>query len=186
MTTRMVLKGTQFQEECFKDIKGDYGIFLDLYCFDYLPDDEKKRNREIHFVWLEGKLMILAAIGKPVLYLKGKKADFVSFVCGVFHAIFHFLHITPYSFYKMIKKSLLKNGKPSKQAGFLFETKPGVCSMAIDEILPVRRMPFEDMEINVPAKIEQYLARRFGDDYMQLPPEEKRHNHPPYFLNFGE
>jgi lipopolysaccharide cholinephosphotransferase len=29
------------------------------------------------------------------------------------------------------------------------------------------------------------LEQRFGN-YMELPPEEKRHNHPPYELDFGD
>jgi lipopolysaccharide cholinephosphotransferase len=53
------------------------------------------------------------------------------------------------------------------------------------DIVPVRRTEFSGQEICVPANVEAYLERRFGD-YMTLPPEDKRHNHPPYELDFGE
>ena len=34
--------------------------------------------------------------------------------------------------------------------------------------------------------VEKYIRFRFGDDFMTLPPEEKRHNHVPYKLDFGD
>lgn len=38
-------------------------------------------------------------------------------------------------------------------------------------------LPFEDTTIAVPRDYKGYLAMDFGDDYMQLPPEEKRFSH---------
>lgn len=38
-------------------------------------------------------------------------------------------------------------------------------------------LPFEDTRIKCPAGYEEYLRLQFGDDYMELPPEEKRMSH---------
>ena len=38
-------------------------------------------------------------------------------------------------------------------------------------------MRFEDRELPIPGKIEDYLAIHYGEDYMQLPPIEKRVSH---------
>ena len=46
-------------------------------------------------------------------------------------------------------------------------------------------MPFNGLMMRFPGGVESYLAKRYGD-YMQLPPEDKRHNHPPYELDFGD
>jgi lipopolysaccharide cholinephosphotransferase len=46
-------------------------------------------------------------------------------------------------------------------------------------------MEFEGIKINVPHKIHEYMERVYGD-YMTLPPEDKRHNHPPFILDFGD
>ena len=43
--------------------------------------------------------------------------------------------------------------------------------------LPVRKAMFEGIEVNVPHKTEEYLSNLYGDDYMQLPPVEKRERH---------
>lgn len=38
-------------------------------------------------------------------------------------------------------------------------------------------LPFEDTTIKCPVRYKEYLALQFGDDYMELPPEEKRASH---------
>lgn len=38
-------------------------------------------------------------------------------------------------------------------------------------------LPFEDTVIRCPAMYDKYLTLQFGDDYMELPPEEKRTPH---------
>lgn len=39
------------------------------------------------------------------------------------------------------------------------------------------RMPFEDMEVNVPAGYKEYLDNLYGEDWMQLPDESRRVSH---------
>ncbi|MBR2189224.1 MAG: LicD family protein [Eubacterium sp.] len=42
-----------------------------------------------------------------------------------------------------------------------------------DELI---RVPFEDIEVNIPARYDEILKERYGD-YMQLPPEDQRKPH---------
>lgn len=39
------------------------------------------------------------------------------------------------------------------------------------------RLPFEDIEVNVPVGYQEYLDNLYGKDWMELPPEEKRKSH---------
>ena len=50
---------------------------------------------------------------------------------------------------------------------------------------PPKKVKFEDMEVNIPNNYDKYLKIIYGDDYMELPPKEKRHNHRYAELNFG-
>ena len=45
-------------------------------------------------------------------------------------------------------------------------------------------IPFEDTTISVPIGYHSFLTYLYGD-YMQLPPEEKRKTHCPYFVDLG-
>ena len=46
-------------------------------------------------------------------------------------------------------------------------------------------MNFESTEICMPANSHEILCNIYGD-YMQLPPEEKRVNHRPIEIDFGD
>lgn len=54
-----------------------------------------------------------------------------------------------------------------------------------DEWFPVEKMDFESIQVNVPRNIQGYLSDTFGDDYMKLPPVEKREQHFCVKLDFG-
>ena len=184
MTTRIVLKGTRFQEECFSTLKGNYGIFLDVYCFDYVPDDNRKMNSEAKKVWVLGKLMILTQIGIPVLYINGIKKKVVLLCCKCLHSLFKLLRLSPYSFYKKIREELKKNEKPSQRVSYQFETEMYASLIDVKDIFPTKKVSFEGLHIPIPSNYDKILTKMYGD-YMKLPPVEKRHNHPPYYLDFG-
>lgn len=185
MSTRLVLNGTKFREECFKDLSGNFGIFLDIYCFDYIPDEEAVMRRKAKSLWLKSKLMILTSIGRPVLYFGGAKAKIVTAGCICLNKVFRVLRIKPSAFYKSICREISKDCTPSNRVAYQFDPNPFTSIIDVGDIIPTKRMQFEDIQISVPAKVENYLKKRYGD-YMTLPPEEKRHNHPPYELDFGK
>ena len=54
-----------------------------------------------------------------------------------------------------------------------------------EDLLPVRKEKFEDIEMCFPCNLEKSLENMFGD-YMQLPPPEKRKNHFPHKLKFPQ
>lgn len=185
MSTRMVLRGTRFREECFKDLTCNFGIFLDIYCFDYIPDDEREMRRVAKSVWLKGKLMILSTISDPVLYYGGFKAKLVRFGCAAMHKVLSWLRIDPWFFCRRIEKQLQAHGQESSRIAYQFDPKLYTSVIPVDTVIPVKKTQFEDLQVCCPAKMEVYLQQRYGD-YMTLPPEDKRHNHPPYDLDFGK
>lgn len=54
-----------------------------------------------------------------------------------------------------------------------------------EKMFPLKRIQFENIEVNVPNNIDEILKNIYGD-YMQLPPVEKRINHSPAILDFGD
>ena len=46
MNTRWGLNGTEFRTNDLKDIPGEFGIFLDIFCFDNIPDDDKLMKKQ--------------------------------------------------------------------------------------------------------------------------------------------
>lgn len=185
-TTRLVKKGTVFREEALKNCRCNFGIFLDLYFFDNVPDDDKLMRKQGRWAWFWGKLLILRHVGNPTLYFGGWKAAVVRVCCRIGHFFLWLFRISPRWLYrKAMKHSQKYRNVKTKRAAFFFDPTPYTSVIVKDEVFPTKKMPFDGLDMRFPGKIEVYLKNRFGD-YMTLPPEDKRHNHPPYQLDFGD
>ncbi len=186
MTTRLVLKGTKFKEFALKDIDCNFGIFLDLYPFDNLSDDPKKFKKQARMAWFWSKILILRNVPHPVLAFKGWKANLVQFICACVHYSLKIMHVKQQWIYQKCLSWCTKyNQQQTKRIGFLCDTSPYTNMFDIQHIYPLRKLPFEDILLNFPADLEAHLTYMYGD-YMKLPPIEKRKNHYPYCLDFGD
>ena len=184
MNTRMALKGTKFKEDTFKNLDVDNGIFLDIFCFENVSDNNLKMKWQILNAWFWGKILILKYIKDPVLYVKGFTAKLVNFGCKVMHGLLKLFRVKKDTLYKKSKAfSMMYNDKETQRVAFMFEPSPFMSVLNLSDIEPTKFMDFNGMQIRFPNKIEVLLEKRYGD-YMTLPPEEKRHNHPPYELEF--
>ena len=110
----------------------------------------------------------------------------VTGICKAVHLGMRGLHVSPRWLYRHTKRvTSCYDGKETKRVNYMHDPRPCISIMDRKDIFPVKRVEFSGQEICVPANVEAYLERRFGD-YMTLPPEDKRHNHPPYELDFGD
>lgn len=186
MNTRWGLNGTQFVPEDFKGVDGDFGIFLDIFCFDNIPDDDKKMRHQATRAWFWGKLLVLSGVSTPVLYIDGLKKIIVLAVSKIMHYILKFLHLKPRLFYNQAKKYMLKYDEvETTRMAYMFDPERFTSIVNKADIYPTRKVQFESIIVRVPKEVERYLEVRYGD-YMSIPSEDKRHNHPPYILEFGD
>lgn len=186
MNTRWGLNGTQFIPEDFKKVKGNFGIFLDIFCFDNIPDDEKEMRKQGTWAWFWGKLLVLSGVSRPVLYVGGVKAKVVLFISFFVHWFFKIVYLKPRLFYNKASKQMLKyKDVETKRMAYMFDPQRFTSIVNKADIYPTQKRKFENIEVRVPNKVEEYLTTRYGN-YMELPPEDKRHNHPPHILDFGE
>lgn len=187
LTTRWVMKGTKFIEWPLKDIDCPFGIFLDIYPLDQIPDDERLFNRQARKAFFYSKLLILRSIPFPVLGFKGLKGKIIHCVCAMIHIVLCIFHVSKRWLYKKcLEVSTMYNDLPqTKRIDFLCDTTAYMNIHEVKGIYPLRKIPFEDLELNFPNNIEENLTLEYGD-FMQLPPVEKRRNHFPYQLEFKE
>ena len=151
MTTRLVLKGTKFREYALKNIDCDFGIFLDLYPFDNLCDDEKQFKKQARNAWFWSKILILRSVPHPVLGFKGFKAHLVQFICACVHYSMRILHINKFWIYKKCLNACTKyNHQPTKRIGLLCDTNPYSNMFDLDDLYPLKKLKFEDIELNFP------------------------------------
>lgn len=184
-TTRWCLRGTRFHEECMKHLDLPFGIFLDVYPFDPIPDDEKAARRQWRRAWFWGKLMTLRQVPRPVLYTRGGKARLVAAACLVGSFALKFLFRQSFLVHKA-QEWTEKNagGKGMRRAAWMFDTVPYRSVVDMEKVVRTRTVPFDGGTIELGGDCEEYLRRRFGN-YMEVPPPDCRHNHPPWKLDFG-
>ena len=187
LTTQMALKGTKFVVENFKTLNIPFGIYLDIFPFDGMCDDRKKAIRHARKTWFWGKIQILSCIPKPYVAFKGYKRSCIWAMTTLAYYILKLLHIRPDSLYKKTKQLSIKyNEYKNKRINFFCDTNCMSNMIKIKELYPLKKGNFEGVEVNLPYKVEAHLTRMYGSDYMKLPPKEKRKNHYPYVLDFGE
>ncbi len=187
MTTRLMMKGTEFREEAIKNIKCELGIFLDIYPFDKISDDPKEFKKQARDAWFWSKILILRSIAFPVLGFRGIKKIIVYVACAIVHAIMVILRISKKWIYKKAYEASTRYNhyEKTERLDFLCDTTPYMNIYKMSDIYPLDKKPFEDVMLNFPRNMHENLTGMYGD-YMQLPPEDKRKNHFPYSLKFKD
>lgn len=186
MTAQWAKIGTEFRTVPFKHVDCDFGIYLDIFPLDYVSDDEKERLKQGRTAWFWSKLMILRILPFPELSFTGIKRKLFHTVFWIAHWTLRILHISPSWLYQKAYKATTRyNHLHTKRVAFLCETLPFSNEFDIDDIFPLQTLNFEGLEMAFPKHLDKILTKYYGD-YMQLPPVEKRKNHFPYTLDFGD
>ncbi|MFR5692782.1 MAG: phosphorylcholine transferase LicD [Lachnospiraceae bacterium] len=184
--THLQKKGTKFVPYVSRKMKCDLCIDIDIFPLDNMPDDKKKRKKQLKKTWFLNKLIFLCGTPQPIIPLTGIKKHVASVICAGTHYVLKLFHISPRYLYKCLLKECKKyNGEQTKYMNAFEVTMSHHAYISKEELFPLQKMPFENLMVNMPKEYDVYLRRLFGD-YMKIPPVEKRVNHCPYILEFGE
>ena len=181
-------KGTEFIEGAHSYRKYIPGIAIDIFPYDATVADEKARKKQIKKSWFWNRIMVLAEYPTPTLPSNMNPAIRVSALaaCRMIHWGLRLVGITRAKAYKnYLKYAGMYNGKTDAYFADFSHPNPESVRVEKDVIFPVREIKFGDTTIQVMNQVEVHLTGEYGD-YMQLPPEEKRLNHPPKYVNFGD
>ncbi len=187
MTTRLCIRGTRFVEKSFMNVDCSCGIFLDIYPYDNLADNQFLYNMQVWRAWFYSKLLILRSIGTPYLHQKGFTAKAITLVCKMVNGIMSLFKVDKKKLYNKCKKICTKyNNKETKRFGFPGDTSPNWNTLYKNRTFPCRKWKFEDIELDFPRDIKGMLRNFYGDTFMTMPPVENRKTHYPYILDFGD
>jgi lipopolysaccharide cholinephosphotransferase len=178
--------GTQFISNDMKKCDCTPGINIDIFIYDHLADGFFSRRYQYFMTWFLGRLLYLSGKGEPVIPYKGVKKWICKKICDLARFGLRLFHITPIKIYRMFQRisQMYRNRKTEYYAAFETPT-PWLNKMRKEDIYPLREMPFRDFTVCIPKNTHQHLTKIFGD-YMKLPPKEKRVNHRPWKIDFGE
>ena len=184
--THFQKKGTKFISHDVKNCDYTPGINIDIFVYDHLADGYFSRRYQYLMSWFLGRLLYLSGKGTPVIPYNGIKKWMSETTCKMIRLGLRILHITPIKIYRKFQEVSQKYFNKDTEYFAVFETPtPWLNKMKKSDIYPLKKMPFMDFEVYIPQNTHQHLTKIFGD-YMQLPPKEKRVNHRPYLIDFGD
>lgn len=160
-------------------------IWLDIFVYDRVPSEKWVKKR----LWTTYILKKLYYWSKCKIRIRLKDSFSKKVICLVKRSIFYFLNLSKNPEIKIyrafIKAASNANGNlvTSFELDYNYEVLRSV--FEYNNMFPVRRIKFEDMLVPILQNCEEMLKSLYGD-YMTLPPIEKRINHPPAILDFGD
>lgn len=186
-TTRMIKTGTKFRDYSLKNVDCDLGIFLDIFSFENIPRDPVAREKHSKRTWFWNKMCILRATSNPTLGFRGWKRKVIHAACMVIHGVLALFHISRKWLFSKLEKEMRRYEHDSDvvEVGYLCDTKLFSNMIMLEDLFPLVELDFEDTKMKFPKNLDKMLKHVYGD-YMTPPPEDKRCNHVPYELDFGD
>lgn len=182
--THIQRKNTVFVTEMTKNLKCNCRIFMDIFPFDNVPDSPKEQNRLLKKSTLYGKLLFLSGSGSPHIPYSDILYYVMHLGCMLIHGFLKLFHITPPFLYRRFKKvSTAFNDKDYEYVTSYEYTGCIKDKIKKSDILPLKKVPFENIYAYIPANNDAFLKKVYGD-YMQIPPIEERVNHAPLVIQF--
>lgn len=154
-------KNTTYIEESLKDYKISHNVYLDIFILHNCPDNLLQRKNQ--YVW--AKYIVAKAQSVRDLSRYGFALKSVLRILRCFPRLFLVKHGL-----KQVYK--YRNKKSSHYCNYLGKAKYKNGTYKKQWFEDVKRVSFENVTLNVPIGVEEFLTERFGD-YMRIPDIEK-------------
>lgn len=182
--SKVRIDGTEFVEYCNHKVDMHQGVYVDIFPFDEVPDDELENIKQFNNIQ---KLMRRFSLrqspdisSEPITKRDKLKANL--------RRIIHFM-CKWQSYNKLILKlenEFIKyNGTGQSSVACLNYPIRKTEYIKLDDLYPLRDYKFENIVAKIPNNYDRYLKTHYGN-YMQLPPENKRFGHKPYKVFLGK
>lgn len=180
---KFVLKNTSYVTQLAIDSGVDeIGIFIELFIFENVSADKKKRANQIKKVNWVKNLHAQTVSSNIVIYDKGIIGMIKWVAKKTLSIAVKILHIDS----KKTNAAFLAVTNSDKETGYVAYfgdlTTEDFLSKK-EELLPLEKCKFEDITISVPHNYDALLHNAYGD-YMEIPPEEARWNQAPVKIRF--
>lgn len=166
--SKLRMNGTTFIEEDTKNRVMHKGIYIDLFCLNKVSDNAMYR----YLQYLSARILVARTLMERG-YITNNKIKKVALA-------FSKVMINEKVKTKLIKFIRSKNSKDTKFIAFLFGRARYSGTIFPASVFSDKRIvPFENTELPVPIKAEEYLTLRYGNDYMEIPKQKEiQKDHP--------
>lgn len=166
-------------------VKGCYlPIWIDIFVYDRFKSiKEVKKKCKLAFV-----LKKLFYYSKCKINIVKKDKLLVKIFCfikNITHRVLNLFNTPEKHIYNLYLKLINNEGEyvTSLDFDYIYESVRLCCKY--EDMFPIREIKFEDIEVPIQKNYNESLQSLYGD-YMIMPPQDKRVNHPPHILDFGD
>lgn len=176
--SKLRIDGTSFIEYCNHKIKMHHGVYVDIFPYDEVPDDEKDNLKQFDNVQ---KLIRLYSLRQcPDVSMKPSTAS--QYLKSVIRRLAHYIaYLIPHDYLcKKLEEEITRYNDTGQSAmACLNFPKRKTEYIKIADLYPLRKWKFGDVYAYIPNNYDTYLKTHYGD-YMTLPKPENRFGHKPY------
>lgn len=182
--TKIRVDGTIFMEYCNRNIDMHQGVYVDVFPYDNLPDDE-----DLNIIqFSEAQKIIRKFTFRQTPDISVKPNSTKELVRFVVRRIIHYCYKL-ISYQKLIDNldavsTRYDNAETKAMGSFNFPVRK--CEYVLkSDLFPLVKHKFEDAEFYIPRNYDAYLTNHYGD-WRKLPPENMRFGHKPYKFSLNE
>lgn len=160
------------------------GIWLDIFTF-HRVESEKEVLLIDKKAFKYTKCYRYSKVRKRLIKDKGFKRNLIDFSQNLFNTVVNIVYKKPEKV--MLKKLNVIFGEEKGDYITTFDTPfPAIKSLVkYEDVFPLIELKFENVTVKAPRNYDSVLKSFYGN-YMELPPIEKRKNHSPCILDFGD
>jgi len=178
--SKFSLNETEFREDWTRNTKFQLGISLDIFIFDDVPDNKFKRSIYYGKIKLIKIFLDMIRLDFNKVY-PSKLKKFIIIMNRYFMKLFR---IDSDKFKKFYNNVVESNNNKGYSCVYENIAQTYTKSIPKEILFPIKKVTFEDIEINIPNDYDEFLTILYGD-YMELPPVEDRKVHQHDYIDFG-
>lgn len=162
--------------------KGNYGPWIDLFPFDNIPDDPKKRIKQYRKVTFYNNILKKIMLFQVVPENKGIKRSVKTVMQKINEKIYPLYFFVPYLYKKRDEHMTKYNNEETSSVADLsflyYENYEDYCRHIFKKeyVKDLIEGQFETEKFKIPRNYDAILTIMY-DDYMVLPPESERKTH---------
>ena len=182
--SKLRMNGTVFMEYCNRKVDMHQGIYIDIYPFDEVPDDEALNLKQFKAFQRWTRAFTLRQSKDVSREPRNPREKARAALRHVLHGA---ARLVPLKLIvgNMDRVARAYNGTGQSRMASLTAPIRGWDIVETDAYRPLLKMPFEDMELPMLRDYDANLTTLYGD-YMQPPPVEQRKGHRPYRIDPGD
>ncbi len=170
---------TKFVEYYLRDLDIHQGLFVDIFPFDNVPDNETVKKLHYRLCRIASHLYLSKSLTTVASSRFEHKDNYKSVIRKILH--FFLLPIPKALLFFFLDKSVqMFNNKDCQELSHIVRKRLRVKTK---DLYPIIYLPFGKMEMPVPNNYDAYLTAQYGD-YKNPPVKNKRYGHLPYHIEF--